>query len=289
MRYEAVLYDMDGTVLNTLTDLASAVNYTLRSFGQPEVSRQKVRASLGSGAALLLRRCLPEEVSQERLEEILRVYKPYYAANCNIKTQPYDGIVSLMERLKERGIKQAIVSNKPDGAVKELAGVFFPGLIEEAVGESETVKRKPDPAAVLAAAKLLGAVPEKCVYIGDSEEDVLTAKNAGMDGISVTWGFRDEAQLINAGARQLAHSVEELEKILLGENKQRMVFPSVFLQRFTFDLCPAAGIFRRSGGELADDNGAVRNFRTRDRVLLHTLYFSAQHGDAALGLLNFHL
>ena len=216
MRYEAVLYDMDGTVLSTLTDLANAVNYTLRSFGQPEVSSRKVRASTGSGAAMLIRRCLPGDVSQERMEEVLRAYKAYYAANCNVETKPYDGIVSLMERLKKLGVKQAIISNKPDGAVKELAKIYFSGLIEEAVGESETVKRKPDPDAVLAAARLLGAAPERCVYIGDSEEDILTAKNAGMDGISVTWGFRDEAQLIAAGAEQLAHSVEELEKILIG-------------------------------------------------------------------------
>ena len=160
MKYEAVLFDMDGTVLNTLTDLYNAVNYTLRQFDLPEVSVEKVRASLGSGAAKLIQRCTPEGIDPVRLEEVLSVYKPYYAANSHMATKPYEGIIPLMERLKAMGVKQAIISNKPDDAVKDLANIFFPGLLEQAVGESETVKRKPDPTAVLAAAGLLGVEPE---------------------------------------------------------------------------------------------------------------------------------
>lgn len=216
MGYKAVLLDMDGTVLDTLSDLYAAVNHSLREFGLPTVSREKVRASLGNGAARLIRRCLPEGAEEQLAERVLEFYLPYYNAHCSVDTRPYEGIVPMMERLRAAGVKLAIVSNKVDAAVKMLAEEHFPGLLETAVGESETVRRKPDPDAVLAAARELGMNISDCVYVGDSEVDIQTAENAGMDCISVGWGFRDPDQLIAAGAQRVAATPGELERMILG-------------------------------------------------------------------------
>ena len=215
MAYKAVLFDMDGTVLDTLTDLTAAVNTTLRRFGLPEVTREKVRASLGNGASRLIHACVPEGTDEALAQEALAWYRPWYDAHCCVETGPYPGIPELMGRLKARGIRLAIISNKGDEAVQELAGRFFPGLLETAVGESETVRRKPDPDAVLAAAERMGLAVGDCVYVGDTEVDLATARNAAMDCIAVTWGFRSEEQLRADGAEKLAHTAEELEEWIL--------------------------------------------------------------------------
>lgn len=215
MAYQAVLYDMDGTVLDTLSDLAAAVNAAMRQFSLPEVPRGKVCASLGNGASYLIHACVPEGTDEALTERVLTWYKPYYDAHCRIETRPYPGIPELMARMKARGIRQAIISNKGDAAVQELAAEFFPGLLETAVGESATVRRKPDPDAVLAAAARMGMERRDCVYVGDTEVDLRTARNAGMDCIAVSWGFRSEAQLIAAGAARIAHSARELETLIL--------------------------------------------------------------------------
>ena len=211
MAYQAVLFDMDGTVLDTLTDLAAAANTALRQFGLPAVSREKVCASLGNGASHLIHCCVPEGTEEELTRQVLAWYKPWYDAHCRIETRPYPGILELMARLKARGVKQAIISNKGDEAVQALAAEFFPGLLEVAVGESATVRRKPDPDAVLAAAARMGVPLSACVYVGDTEVDLATARNAGMDCLSVSWGFRSEEQLRAAGATRIAHTAEELE------------------------------------------------------------------------------
>ena len=211
MTYRGVLWDMDGTVLDTLEDLHAAVNISLRHFSLPEASLEAVRAGLGNGAAHLVSQVAPEE----RRQEVLAFYKPYYDAHCNIRTRPYPGILSLMEGLKARGVRQAIISNKPHPAVRELAEAYFPGLLDSAVGESETVRRKPNPDAVLAAIRDMGLSKEACVYIGDTEVDLATAKNAGMACIAVSWGFRSRQQLIEAGATRIASTAEELEALLL--------------------------------------------------------------------------
>lgn len=210
MKYKAVLYDMDGTVLDTLADLTDAVNVSLRHFGLPEQPAMHVRDVLGNGARRLIKGCLPEGTDERTADAVLEFYKPYYDAHCREKTAPYPGITELMRRLRDAGVKQAVVSNKPDGAVKELAELFFGGLIESAVGESETVRLKPCPDAVLAAAKLMGVSKDECVYVGDSEVDIETARRAGMDCISVAWGFRDEDMLRAEGASCIVHSAEEL-------------------------------------------------------------------------------
>ena len=215
MGYQAVLFDMDGTVLDTLEDLYRAVNRSLEEFSLPTVDRERVRAGLGNGAAHLIDFCVPEDCPEARRQQVLAWYKPWYDAHCRITTRPHPGILPLMERLRDRGVKLAIISNKPDPAVRELAEAFFPGLLEAAVGESETVRRKPDPSAVLTAARRMGVEIGKCVYVGDSEVDVETARNAGMDGIFVSWGFRDREQLIAAGAGRIADSAGELEELLM--------------------------------------------------------------------------
>ncbi|MBO5495959.1 MAG: HAD family hydrolase [Oscillospiraceae bacterium] len=214
MRYRAVLFDMDGTVLDTLDDLASATNHSLEHFGFPAVSREKVAASLGNGAAHLIRCCAPAGTGEDQIQQMLAFYKPWYDAHCQDQTRPYPGILPLMERLRERGVKQAIISNKPDTAVQELAAQFFPGLLELALGESPRVRRKPNPDAVLAAAEDMGVPAADCVYVGDTEVDLETAKNAGMACIAVTWGFRSREQLLSAGATCLAETAEELEALL---------------------------------------------------------------------------
>ena len=216
MRYKAVLFDMDGTVLDTLDDLADSVNRSLREFGLPEVSRFQVGQSLGNGAKYLIRHCLPEGSDEALCEQVLAFYKPWYDAHCRIKTKPYDGILQLMVALRADGIRQAISSNKPDSAVQELAEAFFPGLMDVVIGESPAVKRKPSPDTVLAAASQMGLMASDCVYIGDTEVDLETARNAGMDCIPVSWGFRTEEQLCAAGAEEIIRSPEELKKKLLG-------------------------------------------------------------------------
>ena len=210
MRYQGVLWDMDGTVLDTLEDLWAAVNVSLRRFSLPEASLEAVRAGLGNGAAHLISCVTPEE----KRDEVLAFYKPWYDAHCNLKTRPYPGILPLMGALRAGGVRQAIISNKPDPAVQELAKSYFPGLLDSAVGESETVRRKPNPDAVLAAVKQMGLNVADCVYIGDTEVDLVTAKNAGMACIAVSWGFRSREQLIASGATRIAATAEELEKLL---------------------------------------------------------------------------
>ena len=214
MRYRGVLFDMDGTVLDTLTDLHKAVNRSLRQFGYPEVSRETARAGLGNGAEHLLRCCLPP-VAEDELRRVLAWYVPWYEQHCRIATRPYPGILPLMERLRGEGARLAIISNKGDGAVQELAASFFPGLLDTAVGESAEVRRKPDPDAVLAAAARMGLGIDECVYVGDTEVDLATARNASMACILVGWGFRDEQQLRALGDVPLAMTVGELESMLL--------------------------------------------------------------------------
>ncbi len=210
MRYQGVLWDMDGTVLDTLEDLWAAVNVSLRRFSLPEASLEAVRAGLGNGAAHLISCVAPEE----KREQVLAFYKPWYDAHCNLKTRPYPGILPLMGALRAGGVRQAIISNKPDPAVQELAKSYFPGLLDSAVGESETVRRKPNPDAVLAAVRQMGLTVADCVYVGDTEVDLATAKNAGMACIAVSWGFRSREQLIASGATRIAATAEELEKLL---------------------------------------------------------------------------
>lgn len=215
MKYKAVLFDMDGTVLDTLGDLAAAVNHTLREFSMPERSIAEVAAALSNGAAYLIAHTVPAGTPKELTDKVLAAYAPYYDAHCDILTGPYDGIVPLMEKLRDRGVKLAVISNKQDTAVKPLAEKYFPGLLEIAVGESTEVRRKPNPDAVLAALRHIGVEREDAIYVGDTEVDFQTARNAGMECASVDWGFRTREQLVEIGAEHIFDTVQELEEYLL--------------------------------------------------------------------------
>ena len=215
MKYKAVLFDMDGTVLDTLGDLAAAVNHTLREFSMPERSITEVAAALSNGAAYLIAHTVPDGTPKELTDKVLAAYAPYYDAHCDILTGPYDGIVPLMEKLRDRGVKLAVISNKQDTAVKPLAEKYFPGLLEIAVGESAEVRRKPNPDAVLAALRHIGVEREDAIYVGDTEVDLQTARNAGMECASVDWGFRTREQLVEIGAEHIFDTVQELEEYLL--------------------------------------------------------------------------
>lgn len=215
MRYKAVLFDMDGTVLDTLADLTNAVNHTLADYGMPLLEQRQVAACLGNGARYLLSRAVPAGTPEKLLNEMLLAYQPWYDSHCAILTAPYPGILPLMRALREAGVKQAVISNKQDSAVRQLAARHFPGLLETAVGESAAVRRKPNPDAVLAALREMGVEKADAVYVGDTEVDLRTAENAGLACAAVGWGFRTEAELLDAGADRVFHSAGELQAWLL--------------------------------------------------------------------------
>ena len=210
MKYKAALFDMDGTILDTLDDLHNALNVSLESFGYPKVTRNQTRDYVGNGAARLIKLALPENTDEESFERVLAYFKQYYSTHCRINTVPYERIIEILLELKRRGVALAVVSNKAKPAVETLAAEIFPGIFDTAIGESGEMQRKPAPDMVFAAAEALGAEKDECVYIGDSEVDVMTAANAGMDCISVCWGFRDRAVLEQAGARVIVEKVSDL-------------------------------------------------------------------------------
>lgn len=214
MKYQTVIFDMDGTILETLEDIRDSVNVTMDHMGCPRRSLEEVRNFVGNGAAKLIERSMPKSASQAEIDRALAFYKAYYDAHAQIKTGPYEGIPELLKALKERGIQIAVVSNKPDEAVKALAEHYFPGLFPVAIGQRPEFATKPAPDSVFEAMRLLGAKPETTVYVGDSDVDIDTARNAGLDCISVTWGFRSVDFLMEHGAKTLAHSTRELLKLL---------------------------------------------------------------------------
>ena len=216
MAYKAVLFDMDGTLLDTLDDLWNAVNATMRLFGYPERTRDEVRQFVGNGVTRLLELALPGGASDPRFDEAVAAYRAYYAAHSEEKTGPYPGVEALVKRLTEEGIACAVVSNKPDVTTKLLSRRFFPE-IAVAAGENEAagIRRKPAPDMVFAAVRQLGASLSDCVYVGDSEVDLYTARAAGMDVISVLWGFRDREQLEREGAERFARTPEELYRLVV--------------------------------------------------------------------------
>ena len=217
MGIRAVIYDMDGTVLDTLDDLKNAANAAMAAFGYPQLSREQVRRYVGNGSRRLLELAIGEGAEDAEIERVLDWYKPYYDAHCRILTAPYPGVPAMMARLRQAGLRQAIVSNKPDSAVKSLASEFFPGLAELALGERERegIRRKPWPDMIDAARETLGLAREDCVYVGDSEVDILTARQAGLPCLSVTWGFRSREELLAAGASVLLDSPGQLEAWIL--------------------------------------------------------------------------
>lgn len=213
-KYKAVIFDLDGTLLNTLEDLRDSVNYSLQKFGYPSRTLSEIRNFVGNGIGKLLHRALPSDVSESEFQKVFDTFKSYYADHCNIKTRPYDGIMPLLERLKKEGYKLAIVSNKADFGVKALNRDYFNSLIDVALGEREGFRRKPEPDTVFAALEMLNVSKSETVYIGDSDVDIKTARNSGLDCISVDWGFRDRTFLIENGAKTIVSTPEELIDLL---------------------------------------------------------------------------
>lgn len=212
-----VIFDMDGTVLNTLDDLAFSVNYVLTSFGMPVHRTEDYRQYFGNGIRYALRCAVPEGTEEETIDRMLPVFREHYNAHCLDRTGPYEGIPELMRSLREQGYKLAIVSNKIDSAVKELNAKFFRDYVDVAIGEREGVRRKPAPDTVLRALAELKSTKDEAVYVGDSEVDLQTASNAGLPCITVLWGFRDKGFLTEQGATVFANTPKEVFDLLTGE------------------------------------------------------------------------
>lgn len=205
-----IIFDMDGTVLNTLDDLTDSVNYVFSKFGLPARSRDEYRQFFGNGIGYAMKCAAPEGTPDSLIEEMIPVFKEYYDIHCLDKTGPYDGIIDLMKELRNSGCKMAIVSNKIDSAVKELNKRFFSEYVSVAIGERPGVNRKPAPDTVFAALAELGSSTDEAVYIGDSEVDLMTAKNSNLPCIAVLWGFRDKEFLIKNGASAFAKTPEDI-------------------------------------------------------------------------------
>lgn len=210
MKFDTIIFDLDGTLLNTLEDLRDSLNETLQKHGYETRSLEEVKRFVGNGVKNLIRLSLPEDVREEELSLILEEFKKHYKNNMQNKTRPYDGIMELLLDLHRYGYKLAIVSNKFDAAVKALAHTYFGELISVAIGETADIKRKPAPDSIFTAVKEAGSELSKAIMVGDSETDVKTAKNAGIPCIGVTWGFRSREVLREEGADYLIDTPREL-------------------------------------------------------------------------------
>ena len=239
--YKLAIFDLDGTLLDTLQDLANSTNYALCAMGFPTRRIDEVRSFVGNGIKKLIERAVPTGTPSEDIEKTFSIFKSYYADHCEDKTKPYNGIMALLDRLKEENVLIAVVSNKIDSAVSVLCEKYFGDRIVMSVGDREGIEKKPAPDSVLEVLHSLDIKKEDAVYIGDSEVDIQTAKNAEMDCISVTWGFRDREYLANVwgfqndarlqiikgqsgvryekGLAYFADSPKKVEKILLSEKE----------------------------------------------------------------------
>ncbi len=211
-KYTTVIFDLDGTLMDTLADLAASTNYALSEMGFPTRSVDEVRAFVGNGVRKLVERAVPAGVGASCVDEVLALFRTHYTLHCKDHSAPYEGIADTLARLRNAGFQMAIVSNKPDSEVKQLNREFFAGLIEVAVGENEKagIPKKPSPEMLEGAMRLLGAEKDKCLYVGDSDVDILTATNAGVDCLSVTWGFRSADFLVAHGAVHLVDRPSQL-------------------------------------------------------------------------------
>lgn len=193
--YDAVIFDLDGTLLNTLEDLTDAVNYVMEQFHFEKKTIDQVRRFVGNGIRKLVERCVPGGQEREDFEEIFACFQNFYTSHCRIKTKPYPGILELLEVLWEKGYGIGIVSNKNDKAVEELNDIFFSKYISVAIGQNDQLRPKPAPDTVDMALTRLKCTRDRALYVGDSDVDKATADNCGMDCVSVTWGFRDRELL----------------------------------------------------------------------------------------------
>lgn len=213
MKIETVIFDLDGTLLNTLEDLTDAVNHALIKFKMPTRDISEIRAFVGNGVRRLMIKAVPGGESNPEFEAVFEEFSQYYNIHCNDKTRPYDGVAELIDALAEKNIKLAIVSNKVDAAVQVLREKYF-SRIDVAVGDREGMRRKPYADGVFAAMKECGAKKESTIYVGDSEVDLETAENAGLRSVSVLWGFRDKELLLANGAETFIEKPMELLGVL---------------------------------------------------------------------------
>lgn len=210
MKYKFVIFDLDGTILDTLQDLYNSVNFALEKNCLPERSREEVRAFVGNGIRLLIERAVPENTDISVIDKVFCDFREHYAIHSADTTKPYDGIIELLARLRRSGIKTAVVSNKADFAVQKLVKLYFDGMFDFVTGEREGINKKPAPDAVFEAIKATEIPHEQTVYIGDSEVDIQTAKNASVDCITVDWGFRDRDCLFENGAKKTVSDMKAL-------------------------------------------------------------------------------
>lgn len=209
-RYKAVIFDLDGTLLDTLDDITAGVNYAMSELGCPSRSREEVCSFIGNGARMLIARSLPK--GDERVDEALAIFRSYYGGHCAVHTRPFPGMTELVEQLRDAGCRLGIVSNKPHAQTAELAEKFFPGV--PAVGERENTPRKPDPTGLLCMIASLGCTPDEVLYVGDSPVDREVAGNAGTHCALVTWGFRSASVLEPLGANALVENSAQLSHFI---------------------------------------------------------------------------
>ena len=215
--FETVVFDLDGTLLDTLEDLKISTNAALAAHGFPERTLDEVRRFVGNGVALLIHRAVPAGTQKETEASVLEAFKRHYGAHCEEHTGPYPGVPEMLARLHDAGTRLAVVSNKPDFAVQELVERQFPGTFDAVMGENEAagIRKKPAPDMVLAALERMGRSREGMAYVGDSEVDVATAAAVGCPCVTCLWGFRDRDELVRAGATTFVDTPDELARVLL--------------------------------------------------------------------------
>ena len=215
MRYDLIIFDLDGTVLNTLIDLTCAVNYALKASGFPELDREGVRHRIGNGVARLIRLALPEGTPESVQSRVLADFKAYYAEHADVHTLPYPGIPELLQALRSAGVATAVNSNKMDVATQSLCRAHFDGLLDAVLGERAEIPKKPAPDGAKRVMADLNAPAARTLYVGDSDTDLLTAQNAGIDGAWVAWGYRRREELGDVAVPHAFETVEALKAFIL--------------------------------------------------------------------------
>lgn len=214
MKYDLIIFDMDGTILNTLEDLKNSLNYVLQQAGYQTRTLGEVRTFVGNGIRKTIERALPSDIEEEKVDELFSLFMDYYAIHNTDNIKPYNGVIELLKKLKHLGYKTAVVSNKQNSAVKSLCKKFFTGLFDVEIGEKENIAKKPEPDEVNEVLKILNIDRTKSIYIGDSEVDIQTAQNSKMKSIIVDWGFRDRKFLYEHGAEVIVSNPSEILNII---------------------------------------------------------------------------
>lgn len=213
-----ILFDLDGTLLDSLLDLQSSLNYMLRRYNMPERNLDQVRDAVGNGLGVLVKKSLPYDVSEQQFSEMLEDFKAYYRAHAYDRTKPYEGVLDMLAQLKKQGVHMACVTNKPQEAADVLYNKYFADTLSFMQGENPPMPRKPDSAPIFAALKKLGASADECVYVGDSEVDKSTADNSGLSCILCTWGFRGKEKCVELSPEYIAERPNDIVKIVCGGN-----------------------------------------------------------------------